>query len=287
MRPAQTLRARAALIALILLAGIVRADVADDTSRHAPAPARRIIALAPHLAELTYAAGAGPRLVGAVRGSDYPPDIARVPVVGDAAGLDLERIFALRPDLVLAWRSGNRPSDIERLEASGVKVFVREPRRLADVAASLRKLGALAGTAAVAEQAAHDFEARLARLRVAGKEPIDVFVEIWEHPLMTVNGSHLISDVMSTCGGRNVFAGLPSLAASVSIEAVLAADPVVIIAASPPGSDPAAQWSRFPRLRAVRAGRVFAIDPDVLARATPRILLGVEKVCGWLREVKR
>ena len=109
-------------------------------------PARRIVALAPHLAELAYAAGAGASLVGVVRGSDYPAAAARVPVVGDAAGLDFERVLALQPDLVLGWLSGNRPSDIARLERLGLPVFLSEPRRLRDVPATLRRLGALGGT---------------------------------------------------------------------------------------------------------------------------------------------
>ena len=284
-------RCLAALICLLALAPSCLAQpivVTDDRGRRVrlAAPARRIVALAPNLAELTYDAGAGAALAGVVRGSDYPASVARLPTVGDAAGIDLERVLALRPDLVLAWLSGNRASDLERLERLGIPVFGSEPQRLRDVPATLRRLGELAGTQAPAERAALAFEAGLARHSARTQFPaVPVFVQIWDAPLMTVNERHLISDMLSTCGGRNVFADLPTLAGSVSLEAVLAADPAVIIVATGPGQDPTAAWRRLPRLRAVQAGRVYPIDPDLISRATPRILDGVELVCGWLRGV--
>jgi iron complex transport system substrate-binding protein len=287
--PVASRRRFAALLALAAAApcALARsAPVADDRGKvlRLQFPARRIAALSPHLAELTFDAGAGGALIAAVRGSDYPPEVKRLPTIGDAAGLDLERILALRPDLVLGWLSGNRATDIERLERLGLPVFVSEPRRLSDVPATLRRMGTLAGTRAAAEHAARAFEARLARLRPPSvSPPVSVFVEIWHTPMMTVNGAHLISEVLAACGGHNVFADLPALAASVGVEAVLAADPQVIIAATPPGQDALAAWQALPRLRAVRAGRLHPIDPDLLTRATPRILDGVEQVCAWLR----
>jgi iron complex transport system substrate-binding protein len=282
-------RRLAALICLLTFAPVCLAQpiaVTDDRGRvvRLPVAARRIVVLAPNLAELSYDAGAGSALAGVVRGSDYPAPVARLPAVGDAAGIDLERVLSLRPDLVLAWLSGNRASDLERIEGLGIPVYGSEPRRLRDVPATLRRLGTLAGTKSQAERAAVAFEAGLSRLSArAQTQPLSVFVQIWDSPLMTVNEQHLISDVLAACGGRNVFAGLPTLAGSVSLEAVLAADPAVIIVATAPGQDATAAWRRLPRLRAVQAGRVHAIDPDLIARATPRILDGVEKVCGWLR----
>jgi len=261
--------------------------VIDDRGREVrlPAPARRIVALAPHLAELAHDVGAGAALVGVVRGSDYPASVTRLAAVGDAAGVDLERILALRPDLVLGWSSGNRAADLERLERLGLPVFISEPRQLRGVPATLRRLGTLAGTQAQAQRAAQAFESGLARLGERPHAPrVPAFVQIWENPLMTVNGQHLISDVLFTCGGRNVFADLPTLAGSVSLESVLVADPALIIVSLPSAADALAFWKRLPRLRAVRTGSVHAIDPDLLTRATPRILEGVEKVCGLIRD---
>jgi len=250
-----------------------------------PHPAQRLVAAAPNLAELVAAAGAASRLVGVVRFSDYPPRLARLPQVGDASGLDIEGILALRPDLVLAWKSGNRPADIARLESLGLKVFVSEPAVLEDVARVLRDIGVMAGTESAAQQAAHEFEQKLARLARPdpGSRAVRVFVQIWDQPLMTVNGQHLISDVLRRCGGSNVFADLRSLAGPVSIEAVLAADPQVIIATGVPQRfDPARYWARAPGLVAVSAGRVYLLHPDWITRATPRVLVGMRAVCDWL-----
>ncbi len=235
------------------------------------------------------AAGAGGRLVGVVRFSDYPPELLRLPQVGDASGLDLERILALRPDVVLAWRSGNRPADISRLEALGVKTFVTEPTALRDVVRILRAIGVLAGSEATARDAAENFEqgfARLSRL-VRAEPPIRVFVQIWDQPLMTVNGEHLISDVLRVCGGHNVFADLPSLAGSVSMEDVIAARPQVIIETGlPTRADPAHIWARVPGVDAVSAGRIHRLHPDLITRASPRLLEGARAVCGWLEAAR-
>ena len=97
------------------------------------APAMRIVSLAPHLTEIAFAAGAGDKLAGVARFSDYPAVARRLPQIGDGARVDLERILALKPDLVLAWKSGNQAGDIARLEQLGIRVFVTEPRRLHDV----------------------------------------------------------------------------------------------------------------------------------------------------------
>lgn len=255
-----------------------------------PRPAQRLVAAAPHLAELVAAAGAGGRLVGVVRFSDYPPVLSGLPRVGDAGGLDIEGILALRPDLVLAWKSGNRAADIARLQSLGLKVFVSEPTVLADVGRVLRDIGVLAGTESAARRAAAEFEQELARLARPdpGDRAVRVFVQIWDQPLMTVNGRHLISDVLRRCGGRNIFADLPTLAGPVSIEAVLAADPQVIIATGlPERFDPIRYWTRVPGLAAVAAGQVHLLHPDLITRATPRVLVGMRAVCDWLAASKR
>ena len=262
--------------------------VVDDTGHalQADPPARRIVALAPNLAELVFDAGAGDRLVGAVRGSDYPPAAAQVAGVGDAAGIDVERVLALRPDLVLAWAGGNRPADVERLETLGLRVYRSEARTLEDVASSLRRIGRLAGTATAAEAAARRYETALAGIlpRSAQRGRPAVFIQIWDKPLMTVNGRHLVSRIVERCGGRNVFADLPVLAGSVSLEAVLAANPDVIVAAVAPGGEAAVAgaWRRWTKVHAVARGQVHAIDADLVTRATPRILQGVRSVCEWI-----
>lgn len=251
------------------------------------APVRRIVTLAPGLAELVFAAGAGDRLVGVSSFSDYPEAVRELPSVGDASRLDLERILALAPDLAIAWKSGNRSADLAQLERLGIPVFAVEPRRLDDVPRVLRAIGVLAGSQGEAESAASAFEQKIAALRARyrDQQPVTVFYQIWHEPLITVNGSHMISDVIGLCGGQNVFASLGTLTPTVSLEALLAADPeVIILSVSSPreGRDATGSLARLPQLRAVRGGRIFSVHPDLIQRQTPRLALGAGEVCAAL-----
>lgn len=282
------------LTCLVGAAGIGLAAAApppDDRGRAAPlaGAASRIVTLAPGLTELAFAAGAGAKLVGVSAWSDYPDAAKHLPQVGDSARLDAERILLLRPDLLLAWVSGNPAAEVARLEGLNLPVYAVEPARLADVPRVLRAIGALAGTGAEAERAAAEFEAEIAALgaRYGGRRRLAVFYEIWDEPLLTVNGEHIISDVIRLCGGRNVFADAPLLTPAVSWEGLLAADPDVIIASVSSGSEAAARRLRkVPSLRAAARGRVFTVPADYIQRATPRILEGARRVCEALEAVR-
>lgn len=282
---------RAAALGALLLAAAGAAlpaqpvAVRDDANAivELAAPARRVIALAPALTELVFVAGGGERLVGVDSASDYPAAARTIPRIGDAAGMDVERVIAQRPDLILLWLSGNKASDRVRLAALAVPVFESEPRRLDDIPRTLRTLGTLLATRAIAEREATVFEQRLndLRRRYAAAAPVQAFVEIWHQPLMTLNGEHLVSDALSTCKVHNSFASLRTLARAVSLEDLLAADPAAIVSATGFADDVSA-WRRVRSLRAVREGRVLRIDPNELTRPTPRILDAVEQVCRWL-----
>jgi iron complex transport system substrate-binding protein len=267
-------------------------EVLDDAG-HAVvlnAPARRIVSLAPYLTELLYAAGAGDMIVGTSEFSDYPAAARDIPRVSGGAGLDIEAVIALQPDLVLAWQSGNPEGQLERLQALGMPLFLSEPRRLPDVPRTLVRLGKLAGSEPVAQAAARAFEARYRELqqRYSGRPTVAVFYQVWRQPLMTVNGEHLISDVIRLCGGRNVFSDLPVLAPQIDIEAVLAADPAVIIAGTGGTSETVElqDWKRWPMLAAVARGNLYGVQRELLVRHSPRILDGAEQVCGILEKVR-
>jgi iron complex transport system substrate-binding protein len=253
-------------------------------------PAQRIVALAPSLAEMAHAAGAGARLVGVSRHSDFPPAVRGLPQVGDAVRVDFERIAALKPDLVLAWRSGNSPGDVERLEQLGYPAYVSEPRRLADIARQVRAIGALAGTQGAADKAASEFERGVDALLFdhSFKPRIRVFYEVWRKPLMTVGGSHLISEVITTCGGENVFAGLAQLTPVIGLEALIAARPQAIIGGGS-ASGSAEAWLREAREQALpplKSVPVFYVEPDLLQRPTPRILDAAKAICSALEQVR-
>ena len=209
------------------------------------------MSLAPHLTELVYAAGAGDLLVGVVEYSDYPTEARSLPRIGDAWRVDMERLLALQPDIVLTWASGTPDDVVERLDA--LKLAHREiaTYRLADVPIALRTIGAIAGTPAVAEAAAAGFDREISELRRLHRSarPVSVFIQLDDQPVYTVNGRHIISEVVELCGGRNVFADLPQLAPPVSLEAVIAADPEVIVSTDDTIADPLAMWRRWKRPR--------------------------------------
>ena len=249
----------------------------------------RIVSLAPHLTELAYAAGAGDLLVAVVEYSDYPEAARSLPRIGDAWRVDMERLLALRPDVVLTWPSGTPDDIIQRLEALKLTHRGIATHRLADVSAALRTIGAIAGTTGTAEAAAARFDTEIAELRrtYAAARPISVFIQLDDQPVYTVNGRHIISEVVELCGGRNVFADLPQLAPPVSIEAVIAADPEVIVSTDDTIADPLAMWQRWTGLRAVRAGAVFSLPADTMARATPRLVAGTRATCAALDTARR
>lgn len=261
------------------------APVAGE-ARGDPAPASRIITLSPHLAELVFAAGAGDRLVAAVAFSDYPPAVRRLPQVGDAFRVDYEAVLALQPDLLLAWRSGNPPETLERLRRLGLRVEAFEPADLADIGRELVRIGELAGTLPQAEAAAARYRAGLDALAsgAAGSTPLTAFIQLSEQPFYTVTDRHFLGQGLRLCGGRNVFGSLPGLTAIVSVESILDAAPEVIIASDmhAHGPGPLAGWRAWPALPAVRAGNLFMVDADLLARPGPRLLDGIAAICRQL-----
>lgn len=251
--------------------------------------AQRIVSIAPHITELLFNIGAGTRVVGTVNRSDYPPPARAVPRVGDNGRLDMERIVSLKPDVVVAWGGGNPPKDLERLRQLGLSVFVISPHRLDDVARHLELMGDITGMKAQAQRAAADYRRQLATLRTgyAGRTPVTVFYQVWQTPLMTIGGEQIISEAIALCGGQNIFAELPTLAPTVSIEAVLAKDPEMIITASEqPAAQVLANWRSWPQLRAVRHRQLATISGDYMARATPIILRGVQRLCDIIDKAR-
>ncbi|MCH2558802.1 MAG: cobalamin-binding protein [Alcanivorax sp.] len=287
-------RALLQVLGLVSLAVWARAEVCvdDDVDRRVclEQPARRIVALSPGATELLYDAGAGDRLVGAVSFSDYPSEAKALPRVGSYKRLDLEAILALKPDLVVAWVSGNPATQVERLETLGLNVYRGEPLRFAEVADTLERLAVLAGTEPAGRAAAARFRDGITELRdrFAGADPVTVFYEVWEEPLMTVNGEHLISEAIRTCGGVNVFADLPGLAPRIGTEAVIAADPEAIVAGGMGENNPAwlTPWKRFRALTAVQRENLFFVPPSTLQRPTPQMLEGTRLLCDHLERAR-
>ena len=249
-------------------------------------PAQRIVSLAPHLTELLFAAGAGAQVVGVGAFSDYPAAARALPQVGDSSMLDLERIVALKPDLLVVWRDGNSPQQLRKLAGLGIPMYQSELATLADIGSTLRRLGRLAGTEAVASERAQRYEERLRTLRerYAGRSPLRVFYQVWSQPLLTFNDHHLVMQGLALCGVRNVFGALAPLVPTVEAEAVVAADPDVIVTGrngsdAPDGLD---RWRRMTQLKAVRNRALVVVDPDTLHRSSDRIVDGLDHLCARL-----
>ena len=274
--------------------GLALADVSvvDDTGAavRLERPAQRIVTLAPHLAETVFAAGAGDKLAGAVEYSDYPVAAGKVPKVGGYSRLDLEAIVALKPDLIIAWQTGNAPANIDKLRGLGFPIYVSQPNRLEDVAGEIERLGQLAGTSEAADAAARRFRARLADLRkqYGGRPTVRTFYQIWKQPLSTIGGRQIISSVIRLCGGENVFGGLETIAPVVTVEAVVAANPEAIVASGMGESRPdwLDDWKRWPAVTAVARNNLFFVPPELIQRHTPRLLDGAEALCRHLETAR-
>jgi len=286
MLPVQSFRVRLAALVIFSALGACSESPPVQSEQAVPAgitqPAERIVTLAPHLTELVYAAGAGDKLVGAVEYSDYPPAALSVPRVGDAFRIDFELLRGLQPDLVLVWGSGNPAEMQRRLQELGFPVLSLEPGTLNDVAEHLRLVGRLAGTGAVADAAASDYLARLeATFTAYSAEPqLRVFFQISADPWYTVNNEHVISRIISRCGGINIFGDIGTLAPSVSLESIVAGNPDVIIASSPTGDESwKVLWQRFEKVPAVQNGRLLSVTNDHISRSGTRLANGAETIC--------
>lgn len=254
-------------------------------------PAQRIVSLAPNITELLFAVGAGDKVVGAADYSDYPPLAKQIPRVGGYDRFDLESVLALHPDLVVGWPSGNPVALLDKLEKLGVTLFMTDPHHLDDIPLDLERLGQLTGNENQATQEAARFRQRRAQLGnpAPGDSPVRLFYQVWHQPLMTVNGEHLISDIMALCGGENIFASLSQLAPVIDVEAVLAANPEAIIASGMGEQRPEwlDQWRVWSQLIAVKQDNLFFIPPDLIQRHTPRILDGATMLCQQLATARK
>ncbi|MBV8909456.1 MAG: ABC transporter substrate-binding protein [Gammaproteobacteria bacterium] len=281
----------AAAVAGLLLHGApqLRA-VPDDLSLtvHVGPPPLRIVSLSPGATEMLFAAGAAAEVIATTEYSDVPAEARRIPRIGDVAAIDMERLVALRPGVVVAWPAGGNPAQRQKIAALGIPVYEQQVDRLADLPQSLRRLGTLAGTAGVAERAARALEARLAALRQTyaggawgGERHPTVLLQVWNRPIYTIGGRQLMSDALALCGARNLFSDLPEPGPLVEVEAVIRRDPDIILAAAPPGEGAAwvADWRRFPTLEAVRHDRVVAFEDQALSRLGPSVFDATEHLC--------
>jgi len=247
-------------------------------------PAMRIISMAPHVTELLFAAGGGERVVGAVNYSDYPEAAKLIPRIGSNRDIDIERVMALKPDLIVAWMHGTSERQIDMVRKLGVPVFQSDPQTLEGIPESLLRLGQLMGTETAARPVAAQLRQQLAALRgrYAGLSTVRTFYQVWDKPLYTLNGRHIVTDALRLCGGANIFDGLPVTAPVVTIESVLEADPEAIFGTAEKNYGGVNLWRQYPTMTAVRNANLFTVDGNLLNRAGPRMIAGAAAMCEKL-----
>lgn len=253
-------------------------------------PAQRVVSLAPHVTELLFAAGGGGRIVGNVKFSDYPPAARAIAQVGDNRQVDFERVLALKPDLLVVWRHNSSMRQMAQLRQLGIPLYYSDPQKLDDIPDTVLRLGQLLGTEKQAQQSAAELRRQLAKLAAQSRNrsPVRVFYQVWDKPLYTLNGHHIINDAIRLCGGENIFARLPMPAPTVNVEAVLLENPEVVItgAMRTQSGTGLELWKAYPTLLAVRRGNLFAIEGDLLNRSGPRIIAGAAALCEKLDEAR-
>ena len=246
-------------------------------------PAKRIISLSPHVTELIFAAGAGERIIATVKYSDYPEAAKAIPRIGDNRQLDIERIIAMKPDLLVVWMHGAYERVLEPLRKSGIPYFFSEPHKLEQIPETLLKLGSLFGTEKQAQISANAFREQLAQLsaRNQNKSQVRTFYQVWGKPIFTLNDKSIISDVLRICGGKNIFGYLSAAAPTLSTEAVIQENPELILTGDSENQAGSGveQWKGFTTMLAVKNHNLVAVDGDQLNRAGPRIIDGAKLVC--------
>jgi len=275
------------VLAAALLAPAVGAVTVHDDAGNAVTldkPAMRVISMAPHVTETLFAAGGGSRIVGAVNYSDYPEAAKSIPRIGSNREIDMERVISMKPDLIVAWMHNNSERQIEMVRKLGVPVFLSDPQKLEGIPDNVARLGQLMGTQAVADPAAAELRRQLASLRsrYARRPTVRTFYQVWDKPLYTLSGRHIITDALRLCGGENIFDKLTVTAPIVSIESVLQADPEAVFGTAEKNYGGVNLWKPYASLTATRNDNLFTVDGNLLNRAGPRMIAGTAVLCEKL-----
>ncbi len=243
----------------------------------------RIIALAPHIVESLFEIGAGAQIVGTTDHADYPTEAENIPLVGNHARLQIERIVELAPDMIIAWKTGNPVDDLNRLRRYNIPIVYSNPVLLDDVAEEIRSYGQLTGRVEKAEHIAANYLTKLHQLQhtYANKTPITTFYELWPTPLRTVANNAWPQQQLTVCGAKNPFGNLAQDYPQVGLEQVVVSQPQVIIqpnqhAAQTQDTLHLQKWQEIP---AVQHNFIFHPNPDKAHRMTTRMLDELALLC--------
>lgn len=251
---------------------------------------QRVVSLAPHITEMLFSAGAGDKVVGVVAYSDYPKAALEIASVGSYHAINIEKVIQLNPDLIIAWKTGNRLKDIEKLQQLGFKIIYSEPYKLSDIPKEIRLFGEILNTQTTANAVAERLDKQLENLAksYASKSKVKVFYQVWNAPIITINGQQFISQAMQLCGGENVFADLPTLASEVSIESVVTQNPQVILLGGAKNVQQAwlKEWQKWTTIQAVKNQQVYLLNADTFQRSTERLIDGIDGLCKTIDQAR-
>jgi len=253
--------------------------------------AKRIIALSPHAVEMLFAIGAGDKIVATLEYSNYPKQALKIPRIGNYAGIQIERLVELQPDLVIGWKGGNKTSDLDKIKSLGFKLIYTQPNNISDIISDLGIFGELTGRKNQAQVVIDQMQKRYQSIRQnhQQKSGVKVFYQLWHDPLQSVGGDSWIESLIQDCGGNNIFRDAGSPYPMISIESVIVKNPDVIIIPHHSGSeiDKINYWSKWPEISAVKSGKIFTIDADLIHRFTPRSLDGLELMCKKINQGRK
>jgi iron complex transport system substrate-binding protein len=286
MKIHHTALAATVLAAMAAQAAYAAITVLDDDGKPVTLqkPAQRVVSMAPHVTEMLFAAGGGDKIVGVVSYSDYPEAAKKIQNIGDNRNVDMERVASLKPDLIVIWMHGTSSRQIDMLRQLGIPLFHSEPKKLADIASNVQRMGKLLGTEPVADKVAADLSGKLAALtaQYAQRPPVRVFYQVWDKPLYTLSGAHIVTDMMRVCGGENVFAALKTTAPVVDVENVLREDPEAVFATAEKNYGGVDLWKPYKNMKAVKNGNLFMLDSSIMNRSGPRMIQGAALMCEKL-----
>jgi iron complex transport system substrate-binding protein len=264
-------------------------EVADEAGRRVRLPTHidRIVSLAPNLTEIVYAVGAGDRLVGDTEYCDYPGEAKGLAKIGDTIHPSIERIIALKPQVVLVSTASQLEAFTKQLDEQKIAVYVTNPRSLEEVFRSIATLGDLFGKHEQADTLVSNLRRRTAAVeaKIQGTKPVNVFYQVSGEPLYTIGRESYLTDLVRRAGGNSVTADVPGGFPRYSDEAALAARPDAIILPSG-GSMGSANSTAAASLKnspAVLNNRVYKINDDHLSRPGPRLVDGLEEIARALQ----
>lgn len=262
-------------------------DIIDDSGRrlHFASPPARIVSLSPHATELLFAVGAGEQVVAVDNWSNFPLEINELPRLGDMYSLHFERLLAQRPDLVVVWETGAQSRQAWRLRQLGLPVFVSAPQNFADIRRNAEMLAKLSRKPEIAHANLQQFAQKMHHLnqqQPPASEKIRVFVQIGTQPLISVGGAQFISQALELCQAENIFKNQKLMSFPVQKEQVAARAPDVILHFAD-----APQTPQFWAFLGEKTPHFLAVDADLLARPSFRLLDATQHICQKLQQIRQ